>query len=222
MEAIIQCIPDVPILFKKSQPQSYADSPFIDIIAVMKMPQKFTFPNMKHYDGTTDLDDYIASCKQRMLAMTIPRDLHEAYMCKSFGFSLMGPALQWYTNLPNNFIESFLQLMDTFVEQFASNKKLEKLSDDLYRIRQHCNEPLLEYVGRFNHKKVSIPYYNQETTVDAIKKGLFPYCELYKEFTKFNYTIMEDVLACAWIEIRWEEDEVHRGKLNNNDDCYPR
>ena len=62
-----------------------------------------------------------------MFTATIPRDLWEACMCKSFGSSLMGLALQWFTNLPNNSISSFAQLMD-FVEQFSSSKKLEKLS----------------------------------------------------------------------------------------------
>ena len=47
-------------------------------------------------------------------------------MCKSFGSSLQGLALQWYTNMANNFISSFAQLTDTFVEQFSSSKKLEK------------------------------------------------------------------------------------------------
>ena len=69
-----------------------------------------------------------------MFMAAIPREQHEACMCKSFGSSLQGLALQWYTTLPNNSISSFAQLTDTFVEQFASIKKLEKLSDDLYCI----------------------------------------------------------------------------------------
>ena len=68
-------------------------------------------------------------------------------MCKNFGSSLQGPALQWYTNLANNFISFFAQLMDTFVEQFASSKKLEKLSGDLYRIQQQHTESLGNNVG---------------------------------------------------------------------------
>ncbi|KAL5813135.1 hypothetical protein ACOSQ3_028085 [Xanthoceras sorbifolium] len=81
-------------------------------------------------------------------------------MCKGFGLSLVGPALQWYTNLPNVFINSFAQLTDTFVEQFASSRKLEKQSDDLYTISQRRGERLRDFVGRFNHEKVSIPYCN--------------------------------------------------------------
>ena len=88
-------------------------------------------------------------------------------MCKSFGSSLQGPALQWYTNLANNSISSFAQLMDTFVEQVCGSKKLEKLSSDLYRIQQRRTESLRNYVGRFNREKVSIPFCNQETVTDT-------------------------------------------------------
>ncbi|KAK1580831.1 hypothetical protein Q3G72_000454 [Acer saccharum] len=63
-------------------------------------------------------------------------------MCKAFGSSLSGPTLQWYTNLPNNSIDSFTQLTDTFVKQFASSRKLEKQSDDLYTIIQRPGEDL--------------------------------------------------------------------------------
>ena len=50
-------------------------------------------------------------------------------MCKSFGSSLIGPALHWFINLPNNSISSFAQLTDTFVEQFTSSKKLENFQE---------------------------------------------------------------------------------------------
>ena len=70
-----------------------------------------------------------------MFTAAILREQHKACMCKSFGSSLQGPTLQWYTNLANNSISSFAQLTNTFIEQFASNKKLEKLLGDLYRIQ---------------------------------------------------------------------------------------
>ncbi|XP_031273168.1 uncharacterized protein LOC116131644 [Pistacia vera] len=210
VEVVIRRIPGMPIPTKKSRPNCYADSPFADEIALADMPQKFTIPNMKPYDGTTDPDDHIASYKQRMFTVFIPRPLREACMCKSFGSSLSSPTLQWYTNLPNGSIDSFAQLTDTFVEQFASSKKLEKLSADLYRVYQRKGEPLREYVSRFNKEKISIPSCNPETAVDAFRKGLLPDGELYKELTKLGCTTMEDALARAVIQIRWEEDEMNR------------
>ncbi|KAL5550140.1 hypothetical protein UlMin_000316 [Ulmus minor] len=107
-------------------------------------------------------------------------------MCKSFGSSLQGPTLQWYTKLANNSISSFAQLTDTFVEQFASSKKLEKLSGNLYRIQQRRTESLRDYVSYFNREKVSIPFCNQETAADVFQKGFLLDGELYKDLTKFN------------------------------------
>ncbi|KAL5800166.1 hypothetical protein ACOSQ4_033050 [Xanthoceras sorbifolium] len=130
-------------------------------------------------------------------------------MCKGFGSSVVGPALQWYTNLPNVSINSFAQLMDTFVEQFASSRKLEKQSDDLYTISQRRGERLRDFVGRFNNEKVSIPHCNQATAISAFRKGLLYDSDLYKELTKYPCKTMEDVLAKAWAQIKWEEDEVN-------------
>ena len=93
MEALIQKIPGVPAPIKKSLSYSYVDSPFVDSITLIKMPRKFSFPNMKMYDGMTDPTDHITSYKQRMLTVAIPREQREACMCKSFGSSLQGLAL---------------------------------------------------------------------------------------------------------------------------------
>ncbi|KAM6569847.1 hypothetical protein CsatB_017832 [Cannabis sativa] len=207
---MIQCIPGVPTPIKKSLPSSFADSPFVDAIALIEMPKKCVFPLMRMYDGTSNPNDHIASYKQKMFTAAIPRELHEACMCKDFGSSLAGPALQWYTNLPNNSIASFAQLTDVFVKQFASSKKLEKLSDDLYCIKQRRGEALRDYVARFNAEKVSITACNVDTTITAFRKGLLVESDLYKELTKYPCKTMEDVLAKAWAQIKWEEDESNR------------
>ncbi|XP_062109783.1 uncharacterized protein LOC133821608 [Humulus lupulus] len=210
MEAMIHRIPGVPAPIGKSLPSSFADSPFVDAIALMEMPKKFIFPLMKMYDGTKNLNDHIASYKQRMFTAAIPRELHEACMCKGFGSNLVGPSLQWCMNLPNNSIFSFSQLSDIFVEQFPSSKKLEKLSDDLYRIKQRRGESLRDYVARFNTEKVYITSCNVDTAITAFRKGLMVDSDLYKELTKYPYRTMEDMLAKAWAEIKWEEDESNR------------
>ena len=71
MKAMIQWILGVTTLLKKSQPHNYVDSPFIDSIALIELPKKFSFPNMKLYDSTTNPTDHIASYNQRMFTVTI-------------------------------------------------------------------------------------------------------------------------------------------------------
>ncbi|KAL5801626.1 hypothetical protein ACOSQ3_033258 [Xanthoceras sorbifolium] len=60
MEALIQRIPGMPAHIKKNAANSFADSHFVDVIALVEMPRKFNFPGIKQYDGTTDPDDHIA------------------------------------------------------------------------------------------------------------------------------------------------------------------
>ncbi|XP_038688665.1 uncharacterized protein LOC119987827 [Tripterygium wilfordii] len=210
VESILRRLPGVPTPIRKSQPNSYCDSPFVDHISLVEMPRKFHFPNMRSFDGTTDPDDHIAQYRQRMMTTTVPKESRKACMCKGFGCCLTGPALQWFINLPNNSISSFAQLTDLFVEQFASSRRLPKTSDDLYKIKRGSAESLRSYIGRFLAEKVLITNCNIETAITAFKKGLLPFDELYKELTKFPCTNMEDVLARAWAQVKWEEDECNQ------------
>ncbi|KAF2581177.1 hypothetical protein F2Q68_00004777 [Brassica cretica] len=157
MKSMVERLPGVGPPIRKSNPDSYADTPFMDEITLIEMPRKFSFPTIKAYDGTTDLDDHVAQYRQRMLAVALPKESREATMCKGFGSTLTGPALQWYINLPYRSIASFAILSDKFVEQFASSKDLEKTSDGLYEILQHRAKPQQGYIARFNQEKVAIP-----------------------------------------------------------------
>ncbi|KAF2550034.1 hypothetical protein F2Q68_00033664 [Brassica cretica] len=125
----LERLPGVAPPIRKSNPDSYADTPFTYEITLIEMPRKFSFPSIRAYNGTTDPDDHVAQYRQRMLAVALPKGSREATMCKGFGSTLTGPALQWYINLPSRSIASFAVLSDKFVEQFASGRDLEKTSD---------------------------------------------------------------------------------------------
>ncbi|XP_057771155.1 uncharacterized protein LOC130990957 [Salvia miltiorrhiza] len=168
MEALIQRIPGVPAPIHKSSENCYADSPFVDEIALVEMPVKFNFPIMQMFDGTTDPTDHIAQYKQRMFTAAIPRELRQ---------------------------------------QYASSRKLEKISEDLYAVIQRRDESLRDYIGRFNKEKVSITNCSTQTAITAFRKGLLPDSDLYKDLTKYPCRTMEDVLAKAWAQIKWEEDQ---------------
>ncbi|KAF3539673.1 hypothetical protein F2Q69_00022702 [Brassica cretica] len=160
MQSMVERLPRVAPPIRKSNPDSYAETPFTDEITLIEMPRKFSFPSIKAYDGTTDPDDHVAQYRQRMLAVALQKGLREATMCKGLGYTLTGPALQWYINLPSRSIASFGILSDKFVEQFVSSRDLEKTSDSLYEILQHQAEPLRGYIARFNQEKVAIPECN--------------------------------------------------------------
>ena len=71
MQSMVERLPGVAPPIRKSNPGSYADTPFTDNIALIEMPRKFSFPNIKMYDGTGDPDDHIDQYKQRMLVVAL-------------------------------------------------------------------------------------------------------------------------------------------------------
>ncbi|KAF2611660.1 hypothetical protein F2Q70_00011812 [Brassica cretica] len=196
MQSIVERLPGVAPPIRKSNPDSYADTPFAYQITLIEMPMKFSFPSIKEYDGPSDSDDHVTQYMQRMLAVALPKESREAIMCKGFGSILTGPALQWYINLPSRSISSFAILSDKFVEQFASSRDLEKTYDE----------------------KVAITGCNIPTAIFAFKRGLLPDGDLYKELTKYQCKSMVDVLSRAWAQVKWEEDVASRAKAQLKQD----
>ncbi|KAF3497497.1 hypothetical protein DY000_02052897 [Brassica cretica] len=60
MQFIVERLPGVAPPIRKSNPDSYADTPFTNEITLIEMPMKFSFPSIKAYDGTSDPDDHVA------------------------------------------------------------------------------------------------------------------------------------------------------------------
>lgn len=169
---MVQHIPGVPKPLEKAAPTSYTDSPFSDDIALVEIPKRFTVPNMKPYNGSSDPQDHIAQYKQRMFMVHIPQNLREPCMCKGFGSTLSGPVLHWFVNLPNRSISSFTVLVDAFNLQFSSSRLFEKTTSDLYKIVRRYREPLQDYLTRFNREKVTITSCDIPTAIEAFRRGL--------------------------------------------------
>ncbi|XP_057250586.1 uncharacterized protein LOC104892735 [Beta vulgaris subsp. vulgaris] len=200
LEDMIARIPGVPRPMEKATPNSYADSPFADPIALIEVPKRFSVPSMKLYDGTADPNDHVAQYKQRMITISIPKNMQEACMCKGFGSTLTGPALQWFINLNNGTISSFAQLVNAFNMQFASSRKMEKQASDLHKIVQKSDDLLKNL-----------------TAIEAFRRGLDEESDLYKELTKYPCPTFEDAQAKALAQIRLEEDMQSRKAYANAD-----
>ncbi|KAF2566163.1 hypothetical protein F2Q68_00025201 [Brassica cretica] len=128
-----------------------------------------------------------------MLENPLPKESREATMCKGFGSTLIGPALQ-------------------------CSRSLEKTSDGLYDILRHRVEPLLDYIACFNQEKVAVRECSIPTAISAIKRGLLPDGGLYKELTMYPCKTMEDVLSRAWEQVKWEENVASRTKTQPKHD----
>ncbi|XP_074298564.1 uncharacterized protein LOC141629465 [Silene latifolia] len=95
-------------------------------------------------------------------------------------------------------------------KEFASSRKLEKLSSDLYRIVQRFEESTRDYLARFNVEKISIPRCDSTTTVNTFRRGLHRDSDLYKDLTKHPCATFEEVKQMAEATYRLEEDKDRR------------
>ncbi|XP_074305108.1 uncharacterized protein LOC141640046 [Silene latifolia] len=173
-------------------PECYADSPFVDSIALVSIPKGFTMPTMKLYDGTEDPLEHINQYKQKMMVVAATGPEKEACMCKGFGSTF------------------FARLVNVFNQQFASSRKLEKISSDLYRIVRRFEESTRDYLARFNVEKISIPRCDPTTAVNAFRRGLHRDSDLYKDLTKHPSATFEEVKQMAEATYRLKEDEDRR------------
>ncbi|XP_074302128.1 uncharacterized protein LOC141633583 [Silene latifolia] len=203
-------IPGVARPLEKAVRNSYADSPFVDDIALVGVPKGCVPPTMTLYDGTTDPLDHINHYKQKMMVINATGSLKEACMCKGFGSTLSGAALQWFVSLPNKSITCFADLVNTFHQQFASSRKPEKQTSDLYQIVQGSEESTRDFLNRFNREKVAIPQCDIATTIEAFRQGLHQDSDLYKDLTKYPCTTFEEVQMKAIAVMRLEEDSGPR------------
>ncbi|WZY72290.1 hypothetical protein YC2023_004530 [Brassica napus] len=54
MQSMVESLPGVAPPIRRSNPDSYTDTPFTEEIASVEMPRKLSFPSIKMYDGTGD------------------------------------------------------------------------------------------------------------------------------------------------------------------------
>ncbi|XP_074321632.1 uncharacterized protein LOC141658608 [Silene latifolia] len=203
-------VPGLPRPMEVETPECYVDSPFVDDISLVSMPKGFTTPTMTLYDRTEDPLEYTNQYKQKIMVVAAIGPEKEACICKGFGSILSGAALQWFVNLPKKSISGFPGLVNVINQQFASSRKPDKLSSDLYRIVQRFEESTRDYLARFNVERIYIPRCDPTTTVNAFRRGLHRDSDLYKDLTKHPCATFEEVKQMVEATYLLEEDEDRR------------
>ncbi|KAJ9536552.1 hypothetical protein OSB04_un000251 [Centaurea solstitialis] len=188
-------------------------SPFVDELSLVDVPKKYTILAFAtEYSGITDPVEHIAQYKQLMWTVPIPAQYQEVCMCKSFGSTLTDAALQWLINLKPKSIGSFAELVNQFTRQFASSRKMEKQTSDLYYIVQKSRETIRDYFNRFNAAMIEIKNCDVKTAIEAYKRGLEDSSGLYLELTKYPPENFDDVRARTLAFMRIEDDALFRRK----------
>ncbi|XP_074313760.1 uncharacterized protein LOC141648953 [Silene latifolia] len=143
IRSLLSKVPELPRPMEVATPKCYADSPFVDSIALVSMPKGFTTPTMTLYYGTEDPLEHINQYKQKMMMV-----------------AATGPE------------KELRGVSERFQSTLQAIRKPKNFPKDLYRIVQRFEESTRDYLARFNVEKISIPRCNPATTVNAFRRGL--------------------------------------------------
>lgn len=97
-------------------------------------------------DHATQLSTLYISSKSWNLKLPI-RDF--IFFGKLFFFSLLGPALTWFKNLPSWLINSFTTLYNNFICQYSSNQGKDEGPNSLFSLKQQPRGKLRSFIIRF-------------------------------------------------------------------------
>ncbi|KAJ9557255.1 hypothetical protein OSB04_011869 [Centaurea solstitialis] len=169
--ALLTKLPGAAIPVEVEPKTGFQASPAVDELALVDIPKKYTIPAFAiNCFGVTDPVEHVAQYKQLMWTVPIPTLYQEVCMCKSFGSTLTGAALQWLINLKPKSIGSFAELVNQFTRQFASSRKMEKQTSDLYYVIQKPGETIRDYFNRFNAAMIEVKNCDVKTAIEAYKR----------------------------------------------------
>ncbi|XP_050217708.1 uncharacterized protein LOC126668561 [Mercurialis annua] len=98
-------------------------------------------------------------------------DVSDAILCKTFPTTLGDTAQRWHNGLKAGSIANLRQLNREFVIRFFTNIPPKRSTKEIYRCKQGEGKTLRAYIERFNNEAVKIEDLNNDTLVQALKKG---------------------------------------------------
>ncbi|RDY04806.1 hypothetical protein CR513_11441, partial [Mucuna pruriens] len=157
------------------------------------------------YDGTQDPHAHLQAFQTQMYIS----GGNDKLSCKLFPGTLRGVAMHWMATLPARSIQTFSDLANSFVSQFAAHRVKRLEMSNLFDIKQDREESLKSFLAWFNNATIRVDDPDQKFFVKAFQKGL--------RVGPFNDALalrrpvsMEEIRAHAEKHIKVEEDQIER------------
>ncbi|KAM2867800.1 hypothetical protein COP2_023675 [Malus domestica] len=162
--------------------------PYPAYVEKFKYPKGFKIPGFSLFAGELSLSSLEHVAQFTAQCGDVNNDFHKLRL---FNFSLAGSAFAWYINLPPNSIQSWLDLLEKFHDQFY-RPGMEMSVSSLARMAQASDESPMDYLTRFksarNWCRVPLP---EVEFVRLALNGLD--VEYKKKFLRANFRDMYEL-----------------------------
>ncbi|KAL0416427.1 UNVERIFIED_CONTAM: hypothetical protein Slati_3474600 [Sesamum latifolium] len=203
LECLQKGLQDVQHLIGGTPEEERQGVPFTELVMADDLPMNCRTPAIAEYDGTTDLVEHLACFENDALLHRYTDDIK----CRVFVTTFARAAQQWFNQLPAGAIGSFQEFRSLFLHQFASSQKLQKTELSLFAMRQKDNEPLKEYLQRFNTAALEVPSATQEVKASAFSQGILD-GDFFKSLAKKPISKFDALLARAAKYINMEDAQA--------------
>ncbi|KAH6782090.1 hypothetical protein C2S51_007383 [Perilla frutescens var. frutescens] len=129
-----------------SKSSSTYSKPYTQRIDNLKMPLGYQPPKFTQFDGKGNPKQHVAHFVETCNNAGTFGD----YLVKQFVRSLKGNAFDWYTDLEPNWIDSWGQLENEFLNRFYSTRRTVSMVE-LTNTRQWEEEPVIDYINRWRN-----------------------------------------------------------------------
>jgi hypothetical protein len=164
---------------------------------------------MASYDGTTNPDEHIENIE----AVLTYRSVQGTVKCKLH--QLRRGVVTWFKNLRRNSINSWSDLCHEFTTHFTASRTQLKTVASLEAIVQGRNEPLRDYIERFNKEVVQVRGADEMKKRYLIAKGLREGTNVKKVVRLDPPRTLNEFPAIVKIYIAYEE-ELYADNLNKS------
>ncbi|XP_058775521.1 uncharacterized protein LOC131649780 [Vicia villosa] len=170
-------------------------------------------PTLDLYDETTDPDDHIRSIEAVMDYHVVKGSIK----CRIFPTTLRKGAMTWYRNLRPNSIHSWTELKELFLSHFTASRRQPKSEVNLEAVIQGADEPLRDYLDRFNKEAVQVQTTGYMKRY-LLERGLLPGSDFKKAIKIEKVPTMNALLRKAQAFIAFEEGKAAAIKASRGND----
>ena len=196
-------------------------TPFTDRIAnsYIRDTRKIKIPE---YDGNADPKAYLRAFRLAIVKAHFTKEECDAGYCRTFAENLIGTALEWFSSLEPNSIDSFDQLANAFMKQYSTHILKQASEADLWKIRQGLGDSLRVYIEKFRAVRTKLSNPNDQVAIEALRRGLWYKSGFFSELTLNPPPTIDDALHKASRYITLEEEMAALDKLHRKPQSHPK